>query len=646
MKTYTVTFLPEGTTVRAAPGRTLLDAAKAAGIDINSICNGDGVCGKCRVIAKSGKVTAHPTMFLDRHDIQRGVAIACQTHVCGDVVVEVPPESRSGAIPTLTHEDAVRYGHVIHSGRRQSAFPVAPLVSKEFLELTPPSLDDSTPDQERLYQALRARRDIPVMQTGLAVLRRLPRVLRDSVWKVTAVLGCRGGTVEVVDVEPGNTAAGNFGVAVDVGTTTIVAHLVNMTTSETLGNKARYNSQSKYGEDVIARILHSASPGGLKELQGAIIGDINGLIAALVSGAGIRLSDINSVVCAGNTTMIHLLYGVDPAHIRHDPYIPAAMNMPVIRAAEIGISINARGLLTALPSVSSYVGGDVLADVLVSGMTESEDISLLIDLGTNGELVLGNSEWLMCCSASAGPAFEGGGISCGMRATAGAVEQIDLGDRGKVIGCSVVGGGRPLGLCGSGLIDTVANLLNTGCIDRAGRFVASECGHRLQTSDSGDKTFVLFPGQETALGRDISLSEADIRNLIHTKGSIYMAANCLLEHVGLSFGDIKHIYIAGGFGNHLKVERAIHIGLLPDLDPAVFQVIGNGSVEGACMVLLSEHALRYVQERLAAVCNHFELSASHKYMNEYTSCLFLPHTDIERFPSAARNSRGVTSKRD
>ncbi len=636
MKTFTVTFLPEGKTVQAAAGRSLLDAAKAAGVSINCFCGGDGVCGKCRVIAKSGKVTARANMFLDRHDIQRGVALACQTYVAGDVVVEIPPESMSGGIPQLTREDAIRYGQVSLEVQGQHRFPPAPLVRKVPLSLEPPSLADSTPDQERLFRALRMQQEIPVMQAGLSVLRRLPDVLRRSNWQVTAVLGVRGGTVEVVDVEPGNTPSRILGVAVDIGTTTVVAHLVDLSSTDTLGVRACYNAQAKFGEDVIARIMYAATPSGLRELQEAVLGDINGLIAALIVDSGARLSDVMGIVCAGNTTMMHLLFGLDPSNIRRDPYIPAAMNLPVIRAAEVGISINARGLLTALPCVSSYVGGDVLADVLVAGMTETEDVSLLVDLGTNGELVLGNSEWLMCCSASAGPAFEGGGISCGMRATTGALERVDLGEGGRVIDCGVVGGGRPLGICGSGLIDAVANLLMVGCIDRAGRFVASRCGRRLQETESGEKAFVLFPGEETSLGRDITLTESDIRNLIHTKGSIYMAASCLLDHVGLTFADLKRIYIAGGFGNHLRVDRAIQIGLLPDLPPDTFHIIGNGSVEGARAVLLSEHALRYVQTRIAATTTSVELSSSHKYMNEYTSCLFLPHTDIERFPSARK----------
>ena len=264
-------------------------------------------------------------------------------------------------------------------------------------------------------------------------------------------------------------------------------------------------------------------------------------------------------------------------------------------------------------------------------------------MGTNGEIALGNSEWLMSCSASAGPSFEGGGISCGMRATAGAVEWVNIGKGGRVVECRVVGGGRPLGLCGSGLIDAVAGLLAVGCIDRAGRFVTDACGRHLQETESGERAFVLFPGEDTALGRDIALTEADINNLIHSKGSIYMAADCLLNYLGFTFHDVRHIYIAGGFGNHLRVEQGIQIGLLPDVDRSVFHVLGNGSVQGAKAVLLSEHALRYVQERIAAAMTYVELSSSHKYMNEYTSCLFLPHTDVERFPSVAKLTYGAVN---
>ncbi|MEI6148484.1 MAG: ASKHA domain-containing protein [bacterium] len=646
MKTYSITFLPDEKTIEAAAGKTILEAAAAAGIAVNSVCSGDGVCGRCRVIVKSGKVTAKPNMFLDRREIQRGMALACQTFIDGDVVIEVPHESRLGGVPQLATEDAIRFGSISDWVGEGALFPRNPLFQKVYIELPKPTIDDSICDQERVFRELRKTRDIPIMQTGLAVLNRLPDILRQSGWKVTVLLGCRGGTVEVVDVEPGDTSAINIGVALDLGTTTVVAHLVDLNTSRTLATKAKYNSQISFGDDVIARIMFSATPERRTQLRDVVVNDINDLITALVVDAKIRLNDVSMVACAGNTTMIHLLCGLNPANIRKDPYVPAACCPPTIRAAEVGIKINSRGLLSVLPSVASYVGGDVVADVLVSGMMRSSELSLLIDLGTNGELVVGNSDWMVCCSASAGPSFEGGGITCGMRATNGAIEHIQLGPNGSITVCNVVGGGKPLGLCGSGLIDAVAELLKTGCIDRRGRFDPAICGSRLRESETGDKEFLLYPGSQTALGRDLVLTEADINNLIHSKGSIYMATECLLDHVGMKFEDLQHVYIAGGFGNYLKIEQGVRIGLLPDLAHSKFKYIGNGSVLGAKMVLLSQEALQYVHEKIAGAMTYLELSSNHKYMNEYSSCLFLPHTDIEKFPSlmGGPDTRPVTGE--
>lgn len=641
METYSVTFQPDGVTVEAARGKSLLEVAAAAGVAVNAVCGGDGVCGKCRVIVKSGKVTAKPNIFLDRLDIQRGVALACQTYVDGDVVVEVPSESRVGGIPQLASEDAIRYGRVSELVGEAAVFPHNSLARKEYLDLPVPGKDDNTSDQERIFGALRRKQDIPIMQMGLSVLRDVASVLRASNWQVTALLGHRGGTVEVIEVCSDDTSGRNYGVAVDLGTTTVVAHLVDLNSSQTLATKAKYNSQVSFGDDVIARMMYAATGDGRRKLRDALVSDVNDLITALVSDARVKLQDVNFVICAGNTTMTHFLYGLSPENIRKDPYVPSMSYPPTVRAAEVGVKINARGLLAALPSVASYVGGDVLADVLVTGMTESDEVSLLIDMGTNGELVLGNSDWMVCCSASAGPAFEGGGISCGMRATNGAIEHILLDEEGRVKKAGVVGGGKPLGLCGSGIIDAVGELLRTGCIDRRGRFMSDKCRSLLREAESGDKEFVLFYGRDTALGRDIVVSEADISNLIHTKGSIFMATECLLDHVGLESTDIKHVYIAGGFGNYLQVEQAIGIGLLPDLDPGLFQCVGNGSVQGAKMALLSAEAHEYIKDRIASCMTYLELSTYHKYMNEYSSTLFLPHTDIEKFPSLMAKSEAV-----
>jgi uncharacterized 2Fe-2S/4Fe-4S cluster protein (DUF4445 family) len=538
-------------------------------------------------------------------------------------------------VPQLAAEDAIRFGRVHEMVGEGARFARKPLSEKLHLRLPPPTLSDNLCDQERLYREIRRQRDYPIMQTGLSVLRRLPSLMRSNHGGVTALLGRRGDTMEVVDIEPGDSAASNYGVAVDVGTTTVVAHLVNLATGETKATKAKYNSQIRFGADVIARVMAASAPESLQRLHEAVIGDVNDLIGGLVQETGIRLHDVTFVMCAGNTVMTHFLYGLDPSNIRREPYVPAASMPPVIRAAEVGISISPRGLLGAIPSVACYVGGDVVADVLVTGMTESEDVSMLIDMGTNGELVLGNSQWLLCCSASAGPAFEGGGISCGMRAMHGAIERLALGPGGAVEFCGVVGNGKPTGICGSGLIDAVAELLRVGCIDRSGRFVADECGPRLRENADGEQEFLVIPAGRTESGQDIVLTESDIRNMIHTKGSIFMAAECLLEHVGMQVRDIRHVYVAGGFGNYLNVHKGIRIGLLPDLPHWRFHFIGNGSVHGARMTLLSADALQYSESRLARAMTYIDLSSSHKYMNEYSRCLFLPHTDLEKFPSLA-----------
>ncbi len=633
VKTFSVTFMPDNKTVAAAKGKSLLEAAAAAGVTIVNVCGGDGVCGKCLVMVKSGKVTAKPTMFLSRREIQRGMALACQTYVDGDLVVEVPLASRIGGVPQLATEDAIRFGRVSDRIGEGKTFPRNPLARKEYLQLPPPTLADNICDQDRLYRALRRQRNLPIMQTGLSVLQRLPGVLRKSDWNVTALLGWRSGTIEVVDIEPGNSSAHNYGVAIDIGTTTVVAHLVDLKTSETLATKAKYNSQVSFGEDVIARMMHATTPARRQGMRELLVDDINDLISALIVEARIKLTDVTYAMCAGNTTMTHFLFGIDAGHIRRDPYVPAISSPPVVRAAEVGIGIHARGLLAALPCVAAYVGGDVVADVLVSGMVNSSELSLMIDMGTNGELVLGNEDWLMCCSASAGPAFEGGGITCGMRATNGAIERLTLGKGGRVESCDVVGNGKPLGLCGSGLIDAVGELLRVGCIDRVGKFVSDRCDGRLRSNESGETEFILFSDRATALGREIILSEADIRNLICTKGSIYMAAECLLDEMQLTFNDLDHVYIAGGFGNYLKIEQAVAIGLFPDIDHDKFHFIGNGSVQGAKLAMLSEEAMTYIIERIAGAMTYVELSTHVKFMNEYSACLFLPHTDIEKFPS-------------
>ncbi|RKY62086.1 MAG: ferredoxin, partial [Candidatus Latescibacterota bacterium] len=365
--TCRVRFLPDDVEVQVERGETILRAAELAGVYVNSICGGEGLCGKCRVIVREGEVRSRPTALLSREEIRRGYCLACLTEVLSDLVVEVPVESRLEGRPVLVGEEAIRFGRI---SPKLVPYRHDPLSKKVFLELPPPSLEDNLSDLDRIYRELvKKGYSYPVMQTGLFNLKRLAGLLREGDWKVTVTLGRRGGTVELVQFEPGDTSKDNYGVAVDIGTTTIAAHLVDLNTGETLGTQARYNSQIRYGEDVISRIIYADNEeGGLMRLHQSVAKDINDLIGALVEEVGVHLHDVTYVMCAGNTTMIHFLLEMDPSNIRREPYIPTATSVPVIRAAEVGVAINGRGLLGCVPGVGSYVGGDITAGILASGM--------------------------------------------------------------------------------------------------------------------------------------------------------------------------------------------------------------------------------------------------------------------------------------
>jgi len=626
MKEATVTFLPDGERIKVKPGTTLLEAAKAAGVYVASICGGDGLCGKCRVIIKNGEVDAAPTALLSRDDIQRGYVLACQTKVLGNVEVEIPLESRAERAQILIDMDAQRF-RALHPTAEEISFKHEPLVQKLYLELPPPSLEDNLSDESRLYREIRRHRPAPIMQTGLKVVKMLPKLLRENRWRVTTTLGLRGGTVEVLQVEGGDTSKRNYGVAVDVGTSTVVVHLMDLNTAETIDAEATYNSQMAYGEEVTRRIIY-AERGGLNRLQEAVINDINNLISVLIERNQVELNDITAIICAGNTTMTHLLLGLDPSSIRKRPYVSTSTLPPPARAVEVGITINPRGLLYIMPCIGGWVGGDVTAGVLATGLNEAEEISMLIDIGTNGEVVLGNKEWLITCSASAGPAFEGSGVKCGMKASRGAIERIMITPEGNVI-YRTVGDTKPRGICGSGLIDLVAGLFESGFIDRSGAL--NKDISRVRERD-GQLEFILVPASRSDTGKDIVITQADLNNLLSAKAAIYAGAHVLARSVGLNFDDIERIYLAGGFGNYLDREKAITIGLIPDLPLERIRFVGNTSILGAKMALLSREALEKSYE-IAKSVTYYDLISYPYYYDEFLAARFIPHTDLSRFPS-------------
>ena len=641
-QTCTVRFEPDGKSVGIPSGSTVLAAAEAAGVYVNSICGGDGLCGKCRVIVREGEVRSKPTALLDRDEIRDGYILACETHVLGNLRVEVPEESRLTGKPPFTGEEALRFGKDSAAHGTTKAYAFEPLSRKFFLAMSPPSLDDNLGDLERVYREINTASAHPVMQTGLFNLRNLSSLVRDNGYRITATMGRRGKTVEVVQFEAGDRTGKNFGIAVDVGTTTVVANLVDLGNGKTVSRKATYNSQIRFGEDVITRIMHTVEqPEGLAKLHDCVVTDINNLVNAMVEESGISHIDITYLVASGNTTMTHLLLGLEVANIRREPYIPTANTIPVIRAAEVGVSINGRGLLCCLPGPGPFVGSDITADVISCGLHDLAELSLLIDLGTNGEVVLGSREWMMCCSASAGPAFEGGGLKCGLRATEGAIERAAINVQGA-FSFKVIGQTRPKGICGSGLIDLAAELFKAGFIDKAGHFQREGEVPGLRVGENGPE-MVLVPAAETATGRDITINEDDLAIFIRSKGAIYTAAEALLARAGLDFPDVRRVFISGGFGNYVDVGNAILIGLFPDLPLERFQFIGNGSLIGAGMCLVSSEALQDA-EAVAERMTYIDLSTDATFMNNFTSSLFLPHTAVEKFPSVMKALKTARSR--
>ncbi len=640
MEKFKIKFKPDGKTVEVERGEDLLHAAIQAGALIHSSCGGDGVCGRCKVVVKRGEYRTEPSGRITRDEKKKGYVLACLTTPQSDMVVLIPPKSRLDLDKIPEEESKIFrlkgvYSEAVEVEKpeftiKEKVFKHSPLATKLYLELPPPTLDDKVSDLERLYRQIKTAGDVPIMQTGLVNIKRLGALLRESGWKITVTLGKRNDTTEIVSIEPGDKSAKNYGVAFDIGTTTVTGELVNLNTKEVLSAKATHNRQIIFGDDVISRIIYATEGAGLERLHHAVIDNMNSIIKELAGENNINLNDINGVMCAGNTTMIHLLLRVDPRHIRQEPYVSTANFVPVVRASEAGIKINPRGLLSCVPGVSTYVGGDITAGVVASGLSSKKDLTLLIDVGTNGEVALGNKEWMVSCAASAGPAFEGSGVSCGMRATKGAIQKVKI-DSDLDVRVETIRNEKPRGICGSGYIDSLAELFLKGVITRDGKINKSLKSPRIRKADAGLE-FVLVFKKDADCETDIVITETDIENLKRSKGAIYSAVSVLLKKIGVDFKDIKKIYIAGGFGTYLDIEKAVTIGLLPDLDRKKFEFIGNSSVVGSRQILLSYEAMKKAEE-IANKMTYIELSVESSYMDEYVSSLFFPHTDISKFPS-------------
>jgi len=641
MEKFKVVFKPSGKTAEVKKGADLLSAAVSCGVYINSSCGGEGICGKCKVIIKKGKFSTEPTGRISRAEKKKGYVLACLTTVGGNLEVHVPKESRldlGKAKEAEARLDRLKgiYSKTVEIDKGkpiidEEIFTHSPISTKMYLELPVPTLEDSVSDYERLIRGIKDKYDIPIVQTGLQNVRRLGSMLRSSDWKVTVTLGKRNETTEIVIIEPGDSSKENYGIAFDIGTTTVSGQLINLNTKEILGSKATYNKQIVFGDDVITRIVFAAEENGLERLHHAVIDNMNSIIHELVAEHKVPLNRITGVMCAGNTTMMHLLLRVAPKHIRREPYVSTANFVPVIRAAEAGIKIHPRGLLACIPGVSTYVGGDIVAGTVACGINNEDKLTLLIDVGTNGEIVLGNKEWMACCSASAGPAFEGTGVSCGMRAIKGAIEKVEI-DPKLDVKVTTIGKGRPVGICGSGYITLLSEMFKRGILQRDGKLNANLKTRKIRKKDN-ELEYVIIPKSKAGSKRDIVIKESDIENIKRSKGAIFSAASILVKKFDLTFNDLDRIYIAGGFGTFLDIESAITIGLLPDIERSKFKFVGNSSLIGAREILLSYDTMKKAEE-IAKKMTYIELSKDPAYMDEYISSLFFPHTNLEKFPSA------------
>ncbi len=627
MPVFKVDFTDQDKSVTVSQGTDLLSAATQAGIVLNASCGGEGTCGKCRVGIKNGKFKTDLSRFINEKDRNRGIVLACQTIVEGDLVITIPKDS------VATHEHASHEAEDFAKGvvlKREGLFKLSPVIRKIYLELSRPTADDNTSDLDRVIAALKNNVDRLHLSTKLTNLKHLSEVLRESDYKITAVLAYKDGSTEILSFEPGDTTGLSFAFAFDIGTTTVVGQLIDTTTGSIIGTRIAFNKQSVYGADVITRIVYAGEPEGMEKLNNAVLDNINEIIEDLIRANKVNMNNVYAIVAAGNMTMMHLLLKIDPSEIRKAPYVPTLSAFPTINAREIGIDINPKGIATFLPGVSTYIGGDIVAGILACGVAENDDLTLLIDIGTNGEIVLGNSEWMMGSAASAGPAFEGSGLSCGMKAVAGAIQKIVI-DSKLDVKLETISGAAPKGICGSGYIDLLCQMLKRGVIGKDGKINRDTGSRRIRKHDNNYEYVVAY-ALETSVGRDIVIQDDDIENLKRSKAAIYSAIIAILNKVGKDISEVKKIYIGGGFGNYLNIENSIFIGLLPDIKRGVYEFVGNSSLAGARMSLRSRDALDRTNDIYKNI-TYLDLSSEAGYMDEYVASLFFPHTDIGRFPS-------------
>jgi len=620
-------------TVKAATGTLLSDAAQMAGLDIGQPCGGQGRCGRCAVQVTEGIVRRRSALRLSPESIEQGYALACQTVVEGDVAITIPPQEK---IERKLTTDRVAAEVTVPVGYEYSQDQT---VRRIHLRLNPPTMEDQTDDWARLQTAFRLQYGMERVACSVSQLRKMGAVLRDGDWQVTAVIETSGlsdhATIRLIDLLPGRVDEFSplWGVAVDIGTTTVSVWLVDLVTGQVKAQVAEYNGQIARGEDVISRIMYAGKGNGREEMRQRVLDTINKLIETACKRVNAKPEEVVKATIAGNSTMMHLLLGIPAASIRLSPFVTAVNHLPLMSAREVGLKTHPEASVDCLPGVASYVGADISAGVLSSGLDVSEEVELFLDVGTNGETVLGNRDWLVTCACSAGPAFEGAGVVNGMRATTGAIEEVWINSGTLEPTYRVIGSVKPKGICGSGLISLLAEAFITGILDKAGNVNLTATSPRVREGAHGGE-YVVAWGRESESGEDIVLTRVDIDNLLRAKAAIYAGFTVLAENVGVPLESAAKVLVGGSFGKYINVEKAVQIGLLPDISWERFEFLGNTSVRGAYYALLDWRKREQIG-RIARRMTYIELSADNTFYEAFTSALFLPHTDMTKFPSVA-----------
>ena len=637
-----VTFQIEGASpveIECNAGDNLLELARRANVAIDAPCSGNGSCGKCRVKLIEGQVESIPSRHITDEEYSAGWRLSCNCKVISDCTVWVPDIASAYQSRMKTADLSSPKEIAIFEDAKADLAASGIHFTNNFrsvvVSMEAPTLDDTMPDIERFTWAVQGELGVETVKVPYAVMVKLAHTLREHDFTVCVKGELQGDTFQCMEVSaPEDTVMA--GCAIDIGTTTVTMVLTDLTTGKLLAKGSSGNGQIRYGADVINRIIQQGRPGGKKKLQDAIIKEtLTPIIANLCKSANISARSILRLCVGANTTMNHLFVGVDAEPVRMEPYIPCFFGWDGLLAGDLKLPANPLASVLIAPNIGSYVGGDITAGTLASGIWDKDEMSLFIDLGTNGELVFGNRDFLMSCACSAGPAFEGGDISCGMRATDGAVEACTIDKVTMEPTLSVIGdeGQKVVGICGSGIIDIISELFRCGIVNAKGLFQRE--GDRVRRDAHGMGRYVIADAQDSETGREVSINEVDIDNFIRAKGAIFSAIDILLQSVDMTVDMIDKVYVAGGIGSGINMKNAVNIGMLPDVELEKFQYIGNSSLTGAYAMVMSDEANAKCHEVMANM-TYLELSTYPGYMDSFVAACFLPHTDASLFPNSVQ----------